>query len=632
MDIQAGLLSILLLPLVLQGLLAFFRLPKILYLLPGLVSLLGILWLVFVAPEANRFAENEWLRVGSDSIWKISLSLQFENALFASLASVFSLLIQLYSLSYLRPTDSHKYFHFLIRVFQTAMCWLFLSGNLVSLFLAWEWIGISSYLLVQFWYGEENPVRSGLRVLLINKLGDVFLLLGLGALVSFGLPQAVFTHGGFPAGAEVFFHSKTGSLLVSFLVLAALVKSAQFPFSVWLKEAMQGPTSVSALLHSATMVLAGIWLLTRLEPVFSIPLHSGILMVGLLTLALSSIGAVYSMRIKELLAFSTVAQLSIMLIAIGLGKPQLALFHGFTHAFFKAALFLMAGWLMHEAEHRNPEAESQDIRFWRGVLAHSPWKWPFLFCLAALSGLPFTSGFISKESLLPEIWGGNPSSIDWLVYGLLQIGVVLTALYSFRLFFWTHSTKHAQPAPASPSIYMAIPIVFLSLGSGFWLVGLNPLSSQGWVQAILRFEGSMLHPDIWAVTVGIILAWRWERKLGVEWPVQSEVLSDIFRWSFFPTLASRLGQLSLRFSRSFLWWEEKAMDLPPRRLADAFLVGGYFSGFVDRWILDPLLESVVYLIHSVGELIRETTRKYPQYVVWFAMTFLFVLIYLVYRT
>jgi NADH-quinone oxidoreductase subunit L len=633
MELQPGILLVLFLPLILQAGFSFSRLPKLLYLIPGALAFIGLLVLATQPDESLKGIEVSWFLIAGSSSWKVLLSLQGDRALFACLAAGFSFLIQWYSTAYLRPTDSQAYFHFLIRVFQTAMAWLFLSENFFSLFLGWEWVGLTSYLLVQFWFGSEDPVRSGLRVLLINKLGDVFLLAGLGALVSFGLHHSVFSSGGFPPGAEVFFQSKTGGTLLLFLLLAAMVKSAQFPFSVWLKEAMQGPTSVSALLHSATMVLAGIWVISRLEPVLSPELHGFLLAIGFLTFFLAAFGALLASKIKELLAFSTISQLALMLVAIGSGKPQLALFHGFTHAFFKAALFLFAGWLIHEMERRRPYENPQSIHLWKGILAGSFWRWPFLFCLMALSGMPLTAGFISKESFLPDVWSGSVTLADGLIYAGFQIGGFLTSLYSFRLFFWLSSPSGGAFPLEKPAFSMRIPMLLLSLGSGFWLVGLNPFSSSGWVQSLLRFDGHSLHPDVWAAVLGALLAWRWMSKgQATNWLGTEAAWQRALRWEFFPNLASRLGGYGIALSKGFLRFEQRAMDAPPRRMADGFLVAGYFAGFLDRWVLDPILHLLVSFVFSLGEIVKESTRKYPQYVVWFAMTFLFVLIYFVYRS
>lgn len=633
MEVQPGLLFVLFLPLLLQAGLSFFRLPKALYLFPGLLAFVGLLALAVQPDVTLKASQINWLNNSDNGPWRIVLLLHGERTLFACLAAGFSMLIQWYSIDYLKKSDPHAYFHFLLRIFQTAMVWLFLSNNFFSLFLSWEWVGLSSYLLVQFWYGSKEPVQSGLRVLLINKVGDVFLLAGLGALVSFGLHHSVFFDAGFPPGAEVFFQSNTGGILLLFLLVAALVKSAQFPFSVWLKEAMQGPTSVSALLHSATMVLAGIWLIAQLEPVLSPILHGFLLIVGFLTFFLSAIGALFARKSKELLAFSTVSQLALMLVAIGSGKPQLALFHGFTHAFFKAGLFLLVGWLNHEMEHLKPGQHPQELQFWKGMLAKSFWKWPFLFCLMALAGFPLTSGFISKESFLPDVWSGNASLTEALIYGALQLGLFLTALYSFRLYFWLIHPEGEQAKVIQPSISMRLPILLLTMGSGFWLVSWNPFSSSGWVQSILGFEGHFLHPDVWPAMLGLLVAWKWMyRSNPAHWPGKESAIQNGLRWEFFPDLANRLGLGTLRLSRVFLKVEEKSMDQPPRRMADGFLVAGYFSGFLDRWVLDPLLHFGVSIVFSLGEIVKESTRKYPQYVVWFAMTFLFVLIYFVYRS
>jgi NADH-quinone oxidoreductase subunit L len=415
--------------------LIFPRRARFIFLLPAFLPLTALL--VFLLSGTSQSSEITLPFLQASDRFSLEIRFQFDHLRLglALLVSLLSFLIQLYSLSYLKKEDSQGYFHFLIGLFQLAMCGLFLSASLFSLFLFWELVGILSWLLVQFWYGKPAAADSALRVVLINKAGDFFLLTGIGLLVSFGLFFPVSVNMVFPDGANVFLSSPTGQILCYFLAISAFIKSAQFPFSVWLKRAMAGPASVSALLHSATMVAAGVWLMSRLAPFMPASVMESLAIIGLISLLAGNLAALGSSHLKSTLAFSTMAQLGLMMAAIGLGKAESSLLHLVSHAFYKAGLFLFCGWLMKSLSEKGVSENETDSYFnLSGILNSSPLgKWSLAILLAALAGLPFTSGFISKEALFPQPWiSGN--SLEWLLFAGMQLGSFLTAAYCGRIF------------------------------------------------------------------------------------------------------------------------------------------------------------------------------------------------------
>jgi len=598
-------------------------------------SLALLLWcfLSFTKSHPSEIVQLHFLHFPPHFDIQISFLLSPVRTSLSFLAILFSLIIQIYSIEYLNKNENHGLFHFLISLFQSAMVWLFIAHSFFTLFLAWEIVGLCSYLLVQFWYSKQDVLQSGLKVLLINKLGDVFLLSGAGLFVSFGLQRVVYSEAVFPAGTDVFLASNTGQILSLFLVMAACIKSAQFPFSLWLKEAMSGPTSVSALLHSATMVVAGVWVLSQLSPVLSQPIHHFILVIGLVTFILSNLAAVFSNYLKTTFAFSTMAQLGLMMAAIGLSNPDGALLHVYSHAFYKAALFLFCGYLMHQAEKKGfMGANAQLITNLKSSLANQPfYRWLFIGCCAALAGFPLTSGFISKENLMPDPWTNQLDTFQWVSYGILQLGYGITAFYAMRLAFYIGFGPSESTNKVQVPLLFGIPILLLSLGSGFWLFGPNPLSTEGWITEYWNFSVKLLHPDVLMIFLGTFLAWKmtWkmERKSFTLTPFWHRALLDL---SLPNQIGLKIWKTGIRIAGYSLKGEELLIEKPIDLGAKTVLVAGYFAAFTDRFGVDSIVAGLAGLAQATGEFLWEHTRRYPQYVVWFAVTVLLILIYFSY--
>ncbi|MDB4973246.1 MAG: NADH-ubiquinone oxidoreductase chain [Myxococcaceae bacterium] len=369
------------------------------------------------------------------------------------------LLIHIYSLGYMSEEPSFARFFAYLNLFMASMLVLILASNLPLMFVGWEGVGLCSYLLIGFWFENPDYAAAGKKAFIVNRIGDFGVLIGmfilLGATGSFEfteinrqaatLPQT-FSSGLFTMQCSV------ATLAALFLFLGCTGKSAQIPLYVWLPDAMAGPTPVSALIHAATMVTSGVYLCCRLSPVFaqSPTAMAVIAVIGTLTALVAASIALVQNQLKKVLAYSTVSQLGFMFAAVGVGAFQAGIFHVFTHAFFKACLFLGAGSVMH-AVHAHGDA---DLGKLGGMKKWMPWtRWTFALSCAAIAGLPLTSGFFSKDMILHGALnaGGFFPFAPWLgqaVFGALVLAAFGTAFYMFRLYFLTFTGEFRGGAGA----------------------------------------------------------------------------------------------------------------------------------------------------------------------------------------
>jgi len=375
-------------------------------------------------------------------------------------------LIHLYSLSYMAEEKGGYRFFTYLNLFLVAMLTLVLGSNLVVVFLGWEGVGLCSYLLIGYWYSKSENAQAGMKAFITNRVGDLGFLITIFLFIAYaGTVQIQELNG---MGGEFFTALPNWVLPVALLGLfwAATGKSAQFPLYVWLPDAMAGPTPVSALIHAATMVTSGIFVIVRLWPMFStqVEVLNCIFWGGILTAWLAALIALTQNDIKKVLAYSTVSQLGFMFAALGAGAPSAALFHVLTHAFFKALLFLGSGSVIHGMHHE------QDMRKMGGLAKHMKvTHLTFLIGTLAIIGAPLTSGFFSKELILHHAMGRG-----LLPYFLLLSAALLTAFYMLRAYamtFWGEArSDHAKHAHES-NVLMLIPLVVLAFGSVFvgWL-------------------------------------------------------------------------------------------------------------------------------------------------------------------
>jgi NADH-quinone oxidoreductase subunit L len=425
--------------------------------------------------------------------------------------SFVALLIHLYSIDYMSSDPSYARFFALMNFFVAAMLVLVLASDLLWLYVGWEGVGLASYLLIGFWYSEPANVRAAEKAFLITRIGDAAMLLGI-ILAGFELGtldlQALATRAGDgPARASAM---AAPALL---LLCGALGKSAQLPLQTWLPDAMVGPTPVSALIHAATMVTAGVYLIARLHALFELaPLVQALVAaIGAVTLFFAGASALVQRDLKRILAYSTMSQVGYMFLALGVGAWPAAIFHVVTHAFGKGLLFLSAGVVIVAAHHQ------QDVLRLGGMAKRTPLAFAgFLVGSASISGIPLiTAGFYSKEQIMSSAWAGRGGS-PWL-WLVAILGALLTALYTFRALFLVF----LGPEPTDPppdrrsSAAIAVPLVLLAAGAiGAGLLG-PELSSAFDVARIEAAGGIATALDIAAALtplLGVGLAWVLYRR------------------------------------------------------------------------------------------------------------------------
>jgi NADH-quinone oxidoreductase subunit L len=363
-----------------------------------------------------------------------------------------SLMVHIYTIGYMQGEEGYNRFFSYISLFTFAMLMLVMSNNLLQLFFGWEAVGVVSYLLIGFYYERQSAVFANMKAFLVNRIGDFGFILGIGLLLaSTGSLQYDVIFSQNTALAAQMLPGTSWNLLTVVcicLFIGAMGKSAQFPLHVWLPDSMEGPTPISALIHAATMVTAGIFMVSRMSPLFELSdmALSFILIIGSITTLFMGFLGIVQNDIKRVVAYSTLSQLGYMTVALGVSAYPVAIFHLMTHAFFKALLFLAAGSVILGMHHE------QDMRKMGGL-----WKYMPITCLMmllgslALIGTPFFSGFYSKDSIIEAVAASHIAGSGFAYFAVMA-SVFVTALYSFRLYFlvfhgkarWGHADSHAH--------------------------------------------------------------------------------------------------------------------------------------------------------------------------------------------
>lgn len=409
-----------------------------------------------------------------------------------------SFLVHLYSLEYMSHDKGIRRFMAYLSLFTFMMLMLVTSGNLIQLFFGWEGVGLASYLLIGFWHHKDSANAAAMKAFIVNRVGDLGLVLGIGAVYFlFGTVEFQPLLASFPEGVGRSFDFAGGTFpaleVVAFLFfIGAMGKSAQLGLHTWLPDAMEGPTPVSALIHAATMVTAGVFLVARLSPLYELTPYARSFMtiIGASTAFFAGTIALTQNDIKRVIAYSTCSQLGYMFFAAGLSAYNIAIFHLFTHAFFKALLFLGAGAVIHAM------SDEQDMRkmggIWKGVPITAAMMW---IGSMALAGIPFFAGYYSKDAILAAAWIGDGGAARYAaIMGL--ISAFLTAFYSWRLLYMTFSGKPRADEIVmghlhEPGYLMKVPLFILSMGalfSGFLGVGFVD-SSEFWAGSLVMVPG-----------------------------------------------------------------------------------------------------------------------------------------------
>jgi len=391
----------------------------------------------------------EWMTLGSLKM-EVGFLVDGLTAMMMCVVTFVSLMVHIYTIGYMEEDDGYQRFFSYISLFTFSMLMLVMSNNLLQLFFGWEAVGLVSYLLIGFWFKKPTAVFANMKAFLVNRVGDFGFILGIGLLLAF---TGTLNYNELFAKANeltALTLPKTDWSLITVicicLFIGAMGKSAQFPLHVWLPDSMEGPTPISALIHAATMVTAGIFMVTRMSPLFELSdaALNFILVIGSITALFMGFLGIIQNDIKRVVAYSTLSQLGYMTVALGLSAYNVAVFHLMTHAFFKALLFLGAGSVIMGMHH------DQDIRNMGGLRKHMPITWiTSLIGSLALIGTPFFAGFYSKDSIIEAAHASHLPAAGFAVFAVTA-GVFITAFYSFRMYFLVFHGKenfHHKPFP-----------------------------------------------------------------------------------------------------------------------------------------------------------------------------------------
>ncbi|HEY5763938.1 MAG TPA: NADH-quinone oxidoreductase subunit L [Rhodocyclaceae bacterium] len=464
------------------------------------------------------------------------------TALMMVVVTFVSFAVHVYTIGYMHDDPGYQRFFSYICLFTFSMLMLVMSNNFLQLFFGWEAVGLVSYLLIGFWFKRENAIFANLKAFLVNRVGDFGFILGIAAVVAFtgSLDYAeVFGQANSVAAQtiEIFAGKPWNAMTVIcvLLFIGAMGKSAQAPLHVWLPDSMAGPTPISALIHAATMVTAGIFMVARMSPLYELSATAlaVVIVIGAITAFFTGLVGIVQNDIKRVVAYSTLSQLGYMTVALGASAYSVAIFHLMTHAFFKALLFLAAGSVIIALHHE------QDIRKMGGLRKYMPITyWTSLIGTLALIGFPGTSGFFSKDLLIEAVkvshWQGD-GAVYWIAYLSVLLGVFVTALYSFRMFFLvfhgetrmdkeTAADVHETPwVVTGPLILLAIPAVVIGwltvesiLFGGFFgdamvvRQGIDvfaKLEQTFWHGPAALVRHSVVTPVFWLAAAGALTAW-----------------------------------------------------------------------------------------------------------------------------
>ena len=436
-----------------------------------------------VAMDGARFNETlyTWMTVGGLSM-EVGFMVDGLTAMMMCVVTFVSLMVHIYTIGYMEEDEGYNRFFAYISLFTFSMLMLVMSNNMLQLFFGWEAVGLVSYLLIGFWFNKPTAIFANMKAFLVNRVGDFGFILGIGLIAAY-TGTLNYTEA-FAKASDLSALTLPGTswMLVTVicicLFIGAMGKSAQFPLHVWLPDSMEGPTPISALIHAATMVTAGIFMVARMSPLFELSetALNFIMIIGAITALFMGFLGIIQNDIKRVVAYSTLSQLGYMTVALGASAYSVAVFHLMTHAFFKALLFLGAGSVIIGMHH------NQDIRYMGAVRKYMPITWiTSLLGSLALIGTPLFSGFYSKDSIIEAVHGSNLAAAGFANFAVLA-GVFVTAFYSFRMYFLVfhgkerydqnpdahhgdHHDDHESHSPHESPWVVTVPLILLAIPS-----------------------------------------------------------------------------------------------------------------------------------------------------------------------
>jgi NADH-quinone oxidoreductase subunit L len=570
----------------------------------GLLLVAAVLsWIVLVdvgfGHHDARIALFPWITSGDLQVeW--ALRVDTLTAVMLVVVNTISSLVHVYSIGYMDEDPYRPRFFSYLSLFTFAMLMLVTADNLVQLFFGWEGVGLASYLLIGFWYQKPSANAAAIKAFIVNRVGDFGFALGIFAVfmligsIDF---ETIFAGAPGLTGKTIDFfgwHADALTLTCLLLFMGAMGKSAQFLLHTWLPDAMEGPTPVSALIHAATMVTAGVFMVARLSPLFELAptAQAFVMFIGATTAFFAATIGLVQNDIKRIVAYSTCSQLGYMFVAMGAGAYSVGMFHLFTHAFFKALLFLGSGSVIYAMHHE------QDIRNMGGLKDRIPFTYLVMVIgTLALTGFPLTAGYFSKDAIIESAYAShNP----FAAYGFLMTVVAagLTSFYSWRLIFKTfhgepHDREHYEAAHEAP-LWMLVPIGILAAGSIFAGFPFRELFAGHGVEEFFR-ESLKMNPHIIEemhqipesiatlptvmMVVGFLVSWLFYIRrpyLPVELAKQQPLLYQFLlnKW-YFDELYDLIFVRSAKWIGRVLW-----------KGGDGYIIDGFGPDGVSAWVLD----------------------------------------------
>ena len=544
----------------------------------------------------------EWVSSGALEVnWAFRIDTL--TAVMLVVVNTVSGLVHVYSIGYMSHDPHQPRFFSYLSLFTFAMLMLVTSDNFLQMFFGWEGVGLASYLLIGFWYQKPSANAAAIKAFIVNRIGDFGFALGIFALfMVFGSIEmdTIFGEASEQVGKTFTFLNWEVDVLTTIcllLFMGAMGKSAQFLLHTWLPDAMEGPTPVSALIHAATMVTAGVFLVARCSPLFELAPTALVVVtiVGATTAFFAATVGVAQNDIKRVIAYSTCSQLGYMFAALGVGAYGVGIFHLFTHAFFKALLFLGSGSVIHAM------SDEQDMRKMGGLFPHIKLTWAMMLIgTLALTGFPGTAGFFSKDAVIESMFASNSVAAGY-AFAMLVIAAFLTSFYSWRLMFMTFHGKSRASAEVMSHVHesppvMMVPLYILAVGAvfaGFAFAGqfIGHHEAEFWAGALFRGEGNNIVEEFHNVPFWVKLA-----------PLDAMVLGFIVAWYCYikrPDIPGRMAETHVLIYKFLLnkWYFDEIFDFlfvnPAKRLGhflwkrgDGWLIDGFGPDGVSARVID----------------------------------------------
>jgi NADH-quinone oxidoreductase subunit L len=599
---------------------------------------LSALTLKSVALDGARFSETlyTWMVVGGLKM-EIGFLVDGLTAMMMCVVTFVSLMVHIYTIGYMEEDEGYNRFFAYISLFTFSMLMLVMSNNMLQLFFGWEAVGLVSYLLIGFWFNKPTAIFANMKAFLVNRVGDFGFILGIGLIVAYaGTLNYAEAFAKADELAKLTFPGTDWMLVTVIcicLFIGAMGKSAQFPLHVWLPDSMEGPTPISALIHAATMVTAGIFMVARMSPLFELSdtALNLIMTIGAITALFMGFLGIIQNDIKRVVAYSTLSQLGYMTVALGASAYSVAVFHLMTHAFFKALLFLGAGSVIMGVHH------NQDIRWMGGLRKYMPITWiTSLLGSLALIGTPLFAGFYSKDSIIEAVLESHLPAAGFASFAVLA-GVFVTAFYSFRMYFLVfhgkerfeqnpdahhddhhdahgHDDHHGHHVPHESPWVVTVPLVLLAIPSvviGF--LAIEPmLFGEFFKDAI--FTNAEKHP----VMEELGHAFHGPLQMAIHafstmpfWLALSGVALSYYMYMVNPALPTAIKRnvmpiFNLLENKYYLdWINENILARGARSMGTGLWKGG------DQWLIDGgIVNGSWKLVGSISETIRKLQTGY----------------------